>query len=264
MGAMQQILLGTSAAAVVGQQAYTTAGTYTWVAPAGVTKVSVVSIGGGGGGGHYVDGSEIGGTGGAGGRLVYTNNYTVIPANSYTVIAGVSGTRGFNCTPEPTAGGNSSFNATVLALGGSAGANSGSGVRGSTGGGGAGGYGSLPVAAATAGSTGGGGGGGNSSGCCAGGTGGGGGTGILGQGSSGAAGTTSAGVGSGGGGGSGGAAGQAGYSSYTGSGNGGAFGGGGGGWKFNPGLAGNGGVGAVRIIWPGCARSFPSTRTANE
>jgi hypothetical protein len=22
--------------------------------------------------------------------------------------------------------------------------------------------------------------------------------------------------------------------------------------------------GAVRIIWPGCARSFPSTRTANE
>jgi hypothetical protein len=25
-----------------------------------------------------------------------------------------------------------------------------------------------------------------------------------------------------------------------------------------------GAVGAVRIIWPGCARSFPSTRTGNE
>jgi hypothetical protein len=24
------------------------------------------------------------------------------------------------------------------------------------------------------------------------------------------------------------------------------------------------GTGAVRIIWPGCARSYPSTRTANE
>jgi hypothetical protein len=27
---------------------------------------------------------------------------------------------------------------------------------------------------------------------------------------------------------------------------------------------GNGSGGAVRIIWPGCARSFPSTRTADE
>jgi hypothetical protein len=26
----------------------------------------------------------------------------------------------------------------------------------------------------------------------------------------------------------------------------------------------NGAKGAVRIIWPGCARSFPSTRTGNE
>jgi hypothetical protein len=30
------------------------------------------------------------------------------------------------------------------------------------------------------------------------------------------------------------------------------------------GAGGNGGGGAVRIIWPGCARSFPSTRTADE
>jgi hypothetical protein len=42
---------------------------------------------------------------------------------------------------------------------------------------------------------------------------------------------------------------------------GGAFGGG-----NSCGSGGNGraGGGAVRIIWPGCARSFPSTRTGNE
>ena len=34
---------------VEGQQAYTTAGTYTWIAPAGVTSVSVVAVGAGGG-----------------------------------------------------------------------------------------------------------------------------------------------------------------------------------------------------------------------
>jgi hypothetical protein len=33
------------------QQAFTTPGTYTWVAPAGITSVSVVCVGGGGGAG---------------------------------------------------------------------------------------------------------------------------------------------------------------------------------------------------------------------
>jgi hypothetical protein len=65
---------------------------------------------------------------------------------------------------------------------------------------------------------------------------------------------------SGGGGGSGGGAG--GSSSYSGgfasTGSGGAFGGGGN--FFN---ASAGGQGAVRIIWPGTARSFPSTCTGN-
>jgi hypothetical protein len=32
----------------------------------------------------------------------------------------------------------------------------------------------------------------------------------------------------------------------------------------SPGFGGGGGSSAVRIIWPGCARLFPSTRTANE
>ena len=52
---------------VTGQQAYTTAGTYSWVAPAGVTSVSVVAVGGGGNGysGAYT------GAGGGGGGLGY-------------------------------------------------------------------------------------------------------------------------------------------------------------------------------------------------
>ena len=38
---------GGGATIVKGSQSYTTAGTYSWVAPAGVTKVSVVAVGGG-------------------------------------------------------------------------------------------------------------------------------------------------------------------------------------------------------------------------
>ena len=71
--------------AVQGQQAYTTPGTYSWVAPSGVTSVSVVAVGAGGG-------NSGGGLGGGGGGLGYKNNITVIPGNSYTVVAGQGGT----------------------------------------------------------------------------------------------------------------------------------------------------------------------------
>jgi len=57
-------------AITTGQQEYTSAGTYTWVAPALVTSVSVVAIGGGSNGG---------------GGLGYKNNYSVTPGSSYTV-----------------------------------------------------------------------------------------------------------------------------------------------------------------------------------
>ena len=46
---------------------YTTPGTYSWVAPSGVSSVSVVVVGGGGGGG------KTGGAGGGGGGLAYVN-----------------------------------------------------------------------------------------------------------------------------------------------------------------------------------------------
>jgi hypothetical protein len=39
------------------------------------------------------------------------------------------------------------------------------------------------------------------------------------------------------------------------------YGGGGGGSQYTPAV---GAGGAVRIIWPGTSRTFPSTRTADE
>lgn len=252
-----------------GSQSYTTNGTFTWVAPAGVTKVSAVAVGGGGGGG---------------GELRYKNNISVTPGSSYTVIVGNNG-------KYQVAGGTSSFinTATLKAVGafncgaggsggvGDGGGNGGAGSSGAYGGGGAGGYsgaggaGGAGGSAGAAGAGGGGGGGGSFLAvvCCQVYTsgGGGGGVGLLGQGSSGAGGTPgfcyqTAG---GGGGGSGGTAGGAELGVCQ-PGAGGAYGGGGAG-GYCGGIATTiracGAKGAVRIIWPGCSRSFPSTCAGN-
>ena len=53
----------------IGQQAYTTAGTYSWTCPVGVASVSVVCVGGGGSPANSDDQP-----GGGGGALAYTNN----------------------------------------------------------------------------------------------------------------------------------------------------------------------------------------------
>lgn len=274
---------GTSAAAPPGQIAYTSGGTYTWVAPAAVTGVSVVVVGGGGGGNRF--------QGGFGGRLSYVNNTPVTAGASYTVVVG--GTV-FGSTNYPLPCGSPSyFNTvgTVYARGGnvsSGPANVGSGGCGGNGGdggggGGAGGYsgaggnGGVFSSPGCAGAGGGGGGGGS-------GVvdfcnfvfhaaGGGGGVGILGQGpnGTGGAGGSSPPRGLGGGGGSSGSAGFAGTCINSPGGGlggpGGAYGGGGGS-AYNSDFVtnktgGNGTGGAVRIIWPGNTRSFPSTNTGN-
>ena len=273
-GALQAVFQNQrSFGAAPGQQAYTTAGTYSWVAPVGVTKVSVVAVGAG---------AKSAAGGGGGGGLGYLNNTTVVAGNSYAVVVGTGAvcTGGFSRITLPCS--------TVTGIGGNfttGGGFSGIGVRGGTGGnnnGGAGGYagnGGAGIGCGTgaSGSGGGGGGSGGNSGQqpAARYNSGGGGVGILGQGASGAGGTNppGSGISNPGVGGSGGATGGAGSSNYnpcfcclsTSSGGvGGAYGGGGGdACGANPTEA-NGGVGAVRIIWPGCARSFPSTRTADE
>jgi len=72
---------------ILSENSYTTAGTYSWVAPAGVTSVSVVCVGPGGAG--SVGGSNNGyATGGGGGGLGYKNNISVTPGQSYTVVVG--------------------------------------------------------------------------------------------------------------------------------------------------------------------------------
>jgi len=255
----------TPGAAPPSSQSYTTAGTYTWVAPASVNKVSVVAVGGGGGGQW-----GFSATGGGGGGLGWTNNISVTPGSPYTVVVGVGGDQGRN--PGQYAGGNggtSYFINTPTVYGGGAqgggqgsvggshggggGGNGGAGAGGSGdsnsgGGGGAGGYSGNGGngnngGASQAGSGGAGGGGNNQSqpvGL------GGGGVGLLGQGTSGAA----ANCGQGGFGGSGGAP-------ANGCRVGGLYGGGAGGGP-SPGAGG-----AVRIVWPGCSRVFPSTSVGN-
>lgn len=275
-------------ASSAGQQQYTTAGTYCWTAPSGVTSVSVVAVGGGGGVYQTPGSSGNRWPGGGGGGLGYKNNYTVTPGNCYSVVVGDRGPGGTGSGSQD--GGDSYFVSTATVKGGGGegatcanpnassrtggtytgdgggnGGNSGSASSGGGGGGGAGGYsgaggrggdGSGAAGSDGAGGGGGGGGGGTPSGGAASG-GGGGGVGILGQGSNGAGGATVSSQqpyrGGGGSGGQGGGQQNSCGGTY----------GGGGGWTYYSSSAGKGGRGAVRIIWPGTTRSFPSTCTGN-
>lgn len=265
----------------IGQQAYTTPGTYSWVAPAGVTSVSVVAVGAG---------SSNGIQAGAGGGLGWKNNISVTPGNSYTVVVGGSGTDSYFINTSTVAGKgptgvNFEIGGTYVGDGGGDGGDAGyvinvsstlggGGAGGYTGKGGKGAYQSSGLIAATNGQGGGGGGGGNGAGYT--GHGAGGGVGLLGQGANGAA--AAAGYSSGtypgdgaaygGGGGSGGTAATDSYAAWDESNaatniinsNAGNYGGGSG-YSYS-GTTGTKSTGAVRIIW-GSNRSFPSTNTGN-
>ena len=232
-----------------GQQAFTSSGSHSWVAPDGVTSVCVVCVGAGG-----QNPSTNKGLGGGG--LGYKNDISVNPGSSYTVVVGAQGNPGgdsyFINTSTVKGGGGSTVGGSYTGDGGGNG-----GDDGQNPGGGAGGYsGEGGNAAPNYGSgeagQGGGGGGGSQFGAydmVQGATGGG--VGILGEG-------TSGGAGSGGSGGGDGAWDSSG-TAVTG----GAYGGGGGIWN-HPAISVNlpGSVGAVRIIW-GTGRAFPSTNTAD-
>lgn len=269
-----------------GQDSYTSPGTYSWVAPEGVKSVSVVCVGGGGG--QYTIDYRTS-RGGAGGGLGYRNRISVVSGQSYTVVVG-SGADADN------PGGNSYFIGTsiVAGFGGGVGANltiggsytgDGGGAggnggfwsgpvnsinRGTGGGGGGGGYtgngghGGAGGGSYTSGYSGTGGGGGGGAGYTYYGGGGGGGVGILGEGVSGGGGGYAGTTALGGGGGSGGSNGTGGANNGS-AGSGGLYGGGAGGKGYNSGspTTGTGGGGAVRIIYPGFAREFPSTNTAD-
>jgi hypothetical protein len=258
-----------------------------WQAPAAVTSVNVVAIGGGGGGskGFGYNGISLAGAGGGG--LGWKNNITVIPGDTYTVVVGGggpasgwgAGTKGndsyfINATTVQGGGSQSILNDTTGALGGTyVGDGGGNGGQGGSvtqsfcgpGGGGAGGYtgaggkGGNNFVAGDSGSGGGGGGGGGATGN--GGGGGGGGVGTGGQGASGTGGAPATGGVGGGLGGTNGS--TSGGNSNNGSGavggDAGVYGAAGGSVCYNFGneTAKNGAGGAVRIIW-GSGRSFPS------
>lgn len=101
--------------------AYTTSGTYSWTAPAGVTSVDVQVWGGGGGGGGQNNNSD-GGGGGGGGAYSQVLGIAVTPGATYTVTVGAGGAGGAPGTGG--AGGDSYFinAATVMAKGGTGGA----------------------------------------------------------------------------------------------------------------------------------------------
>jgi hypothetical protein len=297
-GIMQMFVAGGGAGG--GSATYTASvnTTYSWVAPSGVTSVSVVVVG-------------MGCTVQAG-TLAYTNNITVTPGCSYTVGINNDVFGSYfrnNCTVRGSGGGASpsgkgdwvSFGAASNGTGcysdGAGGAGGYSGCAFSTGKGGAA---SGGAGSSGCGGSGGGGGGGVTSVTCffkcgafwyiegyAGGGGGGGGVGVCGSGSSGAGGAGGTGAGGGGAGGKGGSgganggAGTAGSSGSAGNGGTGGFYGGAGGRKgyyekfqfINPcyccpcatlvsqsiGTSGTRGAGVVRIVWPGDTRKFPST-----
>lgn len=64
---------GAGSGGITGQQAYTTPGTYSWVAPAGVTSVSVVAIGGFTES-FFINASTVRGGGGSGGAGTFTGD----------------------------------------------------------------------------------------------------------------------------------------------------------------------------------------------
>lgn len=237
-----------------GQQLFTSNGSF--VVPAGVTKVSIVAVGAGGS------------NGGGGGALSYTNDVSVTPSETLTVLVGLaSGARDTSIARGATTlvlakGGSTSGAGGAAASGVGAVRQSGGAGGGKLtqvgGGGGAAGYSGSGGSGASPGGNGGssGSGGGGGGGCSANGNDsgkGGGGVGLSGEGASGsggARGPQDPGYG--------GSGGENGTGAYTGD-TAGRYGGGGGGSPSTEGLGANG---ALRIIW-GANRAFPNTNTTD-
>ena len=257
---------------IIGQEEFTTSGSYTWVAPSNVTSVSVVAVGAGGDGGSNKHGD-------GGGGLGWKNDIPVTPGQSYTVVVGNKNLGGgdsyfldYNTVRgggggvgDSSPGGWGGSGGTFVGDGGGNGGNGGTqnqSTGGSGGGGGAGGYtgnggngGTGTSFGASSGNQGNGGAGGGGAGASWEG-GAGGGVGLLGEGTNGAGASTYDGGGAQsyghcGKGGSGGAP-QT-FAAFP------SLGPGSGGGGGN-GIAGSNG--AVRIIW-GSGRSFPSTNTGD-
>lgn len=256
----------------VGQQEFTTPGSYSWTAPAGVTSVCAVCVGPGGKTSSSTPGGGLG----------WKNNIPVTPGQTYTVQVGnyTLSTHSFFISSTTVAGNAPTLDSkTGGTFVGDGGGNGGNAVAG---GGGAGGYagnggngGNANSSGGTGGTSGtggaGGGGGGTfvNPGVAGGAGGGGGGVGLKGQGTSGTGGgryidgSTPARGGTGGSGGTNGgdAHGSIGYDAGAG----GMYGAGSGqqgSSETDTGIPAASSNGAVRLIW-GPGRAFPSTNTGD-
>ncbi len=108
------------------QQEFSDPGTYSFVVPAGVEKISAVAVGAGGGGSNSLNGG-----GGGGGALQYRNNISVTPGETLTVSVGRGGAAG---TIGQTGTASSLYRggtALVYAAGGSGAVGSSGGIGGS-------------------------------------------------------------------------------------------------------------------------------------
>jgi len=133
---------GGVAGGFVSVQYFTTVGAITWTRPSGIKKIYVYVIGGGGGGQ-----SANSGCGGGGGGCAIK----MIDVTSISSITGNVGSGG----AVDTAGGTSTFNTTIIGVGGGTGTNSGGYPIGGVGGGASGGDLNIPGETAGANGTGG-------------------------------------------------------------------------------------------------------------
>ncbi len=111
---------------------FTASGATTWMAPPGVTSVTIRTWGGGGGGGSISAAAASRGGGGGGGGGYSQGTFAVTPGNTYNIVVGAGGLG--VAAGAGTTGGESYFNsaATVRANGGAGG---GEGTGGNGGGG---------------------------------------------------------------------------------------------------------------------------------
>jgi hypothetical protein len=94
------------------QTTYTTAGTYSFVVPVGITSISAVCVGGGGGGGNNGNSTIYDDAGGgAGGGLAY-GTFAVTSGETLTVVVGAGGAGGTSSSRDGGDGGNSSVSSS--------------------------------------------------------------------------------------------------------------------------------------------------------
>ncbi len=98
---------GGGGAMPIGNESFTTPGTFQWTCPAGVTSISAVCIGGGGGSTSYTSGTYAM-NGGCGGGLGWKNSIPVVPGTDYNIVVGAGGV-GNAYNSSGLVGGNSYF-----------------------------------------------------------------------------------------------------------------------------------------------------------